>query len=118
ALSLLYSGTKVHAVVGATTPFTSYEAEAGTLAGGAVVSTFVPPATTQYSSPEMEASGHAFVKLIQTGQSVSWVNNTGQNVTFVNVRYCMPDAPTGGGMTSTIDLLVNGTFRQALPVNS
>src|ERR1017187_8272661 len=72
----------------------------------------------QYSSPELEASGHTYVKLSATGQSVEWTNNTGQNLTAINVRACIPDAPIGGGITSTIDLYVNGVFRQAFSVNS
>ena len=36
----------------------------------------------------------------------------------MNVRYSIPDAPTGGGIVSTIDLYVNGVFNQALRVNS
>jgi hypothetical protein len=106
------------ATVGATTPFTSYEAEAGTLGGGASVVALTASPTTRYSSPQLEASGHAYVQLTGTGQSVTWTNNTGQPVSFVNLRVSMPDTPTGGGTTSTIDLYVNGAFRQALPVNS
>jgi hypothetical protein len=99
-------------------PFTSYEAEAGTLGGGAAIVKVTTPANTEYSSPELEASGHAYVQLTADGQSVQWTNNTGQNITAINLRSCIPDAPTGGGVTSTIDLYVNGTFRQAFPVNS
>ena len=79
---------------------------------------FTNSPTTQYSSPELEASGHTYVKLSATGQSVEWMNNTGQNLTAINVRACIPDAPIGGGITSTIDLYVNGVFRQAFSVNS
>ena len=53
-----------------------------------------------------------------TGQYVHWTNNTGQNITAINLRSCIPDAPTGGGITYTIDLYVNGVFRQAFSVNS
>ena len=37
--------------VGATTPFTSYEAEVGMLGGGAAVHALTTPPTTEYSSP-------------------------------------------------------------------
>lgn len=106
------------AAVGATTPFTSYEAESGALGGGASVVSLTSAPTTQYSSAALEASGHAYVHLSGTGQSVQWTNNTGQPISFVNVRYSMPDTSSGGGTTSTLDLYVNGTFRQALNVNS
>ncbi len=74
--------------------------------------------TTQYSSPQLEASGHAYVQLTATGQYVEWTNNTGQSITAINLRSCIPDAPAGGGLTSTIDLYVNGVFRQPFSVNS
>jgi hypothetical protein len=106
------------AAVGATTPFTSYEAENGTAGGGATVVRLTSPPTTQYSSPELEASGHAYVRLDAPGQYVEWPNDTGKDITFVNVRESVPDAPNGGGITATLDLYVNGQMRQALAVNS
>jgi hypothetical protein len=107
-----------HASVGATTPFVSYEAEDGYLGGGASIYYLTNPPTTEFSSPEVEASGHAFVALTGIGQYVQWTNNTGQNITAINLRSCIPDAPTGGGISNTIDLYVNGTFCQAFGVNS
>jgi len=104
--------------IGANTPFTSYEAESGILAGGATVVSLTSAPTTELSSPQLEASGHAYVNLGATGQSVSWTNNTGENITFVNLRYSIPDSSGGGGITSTLDLYVNGVFRQVLNVNS
>ena len=76
------------------------------------------PPPTQYSSPVLEASGHAYVQLTNTGQYVEWTNTTGQEITAINLRSCIPDAPTGGGISNTIDLYVNGVFRQAFSVNS
>jgi hypothetical protein len=105
-------------VVGATTPFVSYEAEVGALGGGAQVGALTSPPTTRYSSPELEASGHAYVKLQATGDYVEWVNQTGHAITAINVRESIPDAPSGGGMTSTLDLYVDGAMRQALPLTS
>ncbi|WP_328916154.1 MULTISPECIES: carbohydrate-binding protein [unclassified Streptomyces] len=103
---------------GADTPFTTYEAEAGTLGGGAGTVALTSAPTTQYSSAALEASGHAYVHLGATGQSVQWTNNTGQPISFVNVRASIPDSSAGGGITGTLDLYVNGTFRQALNLNS
>jgi hypothetical protein len=104
--------------VGATTPFVSYEAEDGTLGGGATISALTTPPMTEYSSPELESSGHAFVNLGATGQYVEWTNQTGKSITAVNVRYSIPDAPTGGGVEATLNLYVNGAIRQTLDVNS
>jgi hypothetical protein len=108
---------ELHAV-GATTPFINYEAESGFLGGGAAIIYLTNAPTTQYSSPELEASGHAYVQLTGVGQYVQWTNTTGQNITAINLRSCIPDAPAGGGISNTIDLYVNGVFRQAFSVNS
>ena len=117
-VALIGLAGQADATVGATTPFITYEGENGTVAGGAIVRSLSTPPTTQFSSPELEASGHAFVQLNATGQSVSWTNNTGQSITALNLRYSIPDSATGGGITSTLNLYVNGVFRQAVAVNS
>lgn len=103
--------------VGATTPFISYEAEAGTLGGNAAIVTLTTP-TTRFSSPELESSGHAYVALKNTGDYVEWKNQTGKSITFVNVRASIPDAPAGGGITATLSVYVNGAMRQTLTLNS
>src|SRR5712664_1001446 len=95
ATAFLCCVSRVYASVGASTPFTSYEGEAGTLGGGATVVALTSPPTTQFSSPQLEASGHAYVQLTGIGQYVEWVNNTGQNITALNLRSCIPDAASG-----------------------
>jgi hypothetical protein len=117
AAALLCQTNEAHAV-GAVTPFSSYEAEAGTRGGGATLVTLTSAPTTQFSSPELEASGHGYVRLNANGQYVEWVNNTGQNISAINVRACIPDASGGGGINATLDLYVNGTFRQTLNLTS
>ncbi|MGW6276927.1 carbohydrate-binding protein [Kribbella sp. NPDC055071] len=106
------------AVTGATVPFTSYEAEAGTLGGGATAVSLTAAPTTQFSSPALEASGHAYAHLAGTGQSVQWTNNTGGPVSAITVRVSIPDTSSGGGQTSTLNLYIDGGLRQALNVNS
>jgi hypothetical protein len=118
AIPLLCAVNKAGATIGATTPFTSVEAESGLLGGGATIVSLTSPPTTEYSSPQLEASGHAYVQLTNTGQSVTITNTTGGNITALNLRSCIPDATAGGGITSTVDLYVNGVFRQAFSVNS
>jgi hypothetical protein len=49
------------AAVGATTPFSVYEAEVGTPGGGAAVRSLTSAPTTRYSGAALEASGHAYV---------------------------------------------------------
>ena len=105
-------------VAGATLPFTSYEAESGTLGGGASAVSLTAAPTTQFSSAALEASGHAYVHLTGTGQGVQWTNATGQPISAINVRVSIPDSAAGGGTTATLDLYVDGTLRQALNLNS
>src|SRR5580704_4278742 len=96
-LAIAGLATGVHraqASVGATLPFTSYEAESGKLGGGAAVVALTAAPTTQFSSAMLEASGHAYVHLVNNGDSVTITNTTGQNINFINVRYSIPDNTT------------------------
>ena len=110
-------GTPSPSVAGATTPFVTYQAPEAALGGGASVVSLTAPPTSEYDSPAGEASGHAYVQLTGNGQYVQWTNDTGQPISFINVRASIPDSSTGG-VTATLDLYVNGTFRQALNMNS
>ncbi len=67
---------------------------------------------------ELEASGHGLVELKNDGDSVSLLNNTGVNANSIVIRASIPDAPTGGGITATLDLYVNGAFRQTITLSS
>jgi hypothetical protein len=111
-------GTPSPAVAGATTPFATYQAPKGALGGGARVVSLTAAPTSQFDTPQGEADGHAYVKLTGPGQSVGWINKTGRPINFINVRASIPDAAAGGGVTATLDLYVNGKFRQALRMNS
>ena len=104
--------------VGASVPFTEYEAESGALAGGSTVITLTSPPTPDCSSPQLEASGRAFVQLAGKDQSVTWTNDTDKSFAAINLRYSIPDAPNGGGIKATLDMYVNGTFRQVLHLTS
>ena len=88
------------------------------IACGASVVSLTSAPTSQYDSPQGEAAGHAYVQLAGTGQSVQWTNDTGQPISFINMRASIPDSAGSGGVTATLDLYVNGTFRQALNLNS
>jgi hypothetical protein len=114
---LFVMGANAAQTVGATTPFTVIEGEAGTLGGGASVRKLQTIPANAVSSPELEASGRAFVQLTATGQSVSWVNPVDSDNT-INIRECIPDSPAGGGIDATLDLYINGILRQAIPLTS
>lgn len=123
-LSLLAGGAAAFATgtqaysAGASLPFKSIEAESGTLAGGASVVALTSPPTNSHSSPTLEASGHAYVQLDATNEAVTLTNNTGGNVTGLNIRYCIPDSAGGGGISATLNVYVNGTFRQTITLSS
>jgi hypothetical protein len=116
-VALLCIKNNAHAV-GASTPFVSYEAESGQLGGGASIVSLTSPPTTEFSSPQLEASGHAYVHLGGTGQYVQLTNNTGQAISALNIRYSIPDSSGGGGISNTIDLYVAGTYRGQISVDS
>ncbi|MFJ5289413.1 discoidin domain-containing protein [Streptomyces sp. NPDC088348] len=97
---------------GADMPYDSYEAEDGVLAGGAKV---VGPNRT-VGDLAGEASGRKAVTLDSTGQSVEFTTKASTN-TLVT-RFSIPDAPGGGGINSTLDLYVDGTFLKAVDLTS
>jgi hypothetical protein len=99
---------------GANMPFTMYEAESGTLRGGASILTMsvLPSVPTV----QLESSGRSCVALTTTGQSVSWTTTNITNT--IVVRVSIPDAPTGGGITDSLNLFVDGVFRQSLVLTS
>jgi len=116
--ALLVSFENETYAAGATTPFTTLEAEAGILGGGATISAFIPGSPVPTApTKELEASGGAYVVLDQIGQCVSWSNPVA-NANAIVIRASIPDAPNGGGITATIDLYVDGVFRQAITLSS
>ncbi|MEV0986221.1 discoidin domain-containing protein [Streptomyces sp. NPDC049949] len=97
---------------GANMPFETYEAEDAAVGGGATV---VGPNRT-IGDIAGEASGRRAVNLDATGEYVEFTTRAATN-TLVT-RFSIPDAPGGGGIDSTIDVYVNGTFKKALPLTS
>jgi len=75
--------------VGATTPFTILEGEAGTLGGGAVKRMLQTIPQNALSSPELEASGRGFAELSASGALVSWVNHV-DSCNTINIRQAIP----------------------------
>jgi hypothetical protein len=97
---------------GANMPYTTYEAEDGAVGGGARV---VGPNRT-VGDIAGEASGRKAVTLDATGEYVEFTTRAETN-TLVT-RFSIPDAPGGGGINSTINVYVDGTFKKALPLTS
>ena len=63
-----------------------------------------------------EASGRMAVQLNTTGQYVKF--QTTQPANSIVVRYAIPDATTGGGITATLGLYINGARTQTLNLTS
>jgi len=103
--------------VGANTPFKTIEAESGTLGGGAIIRALGATLPSVHTV-ELESSGRALVELASTGDSVTWINQTSINANAIVVRASIPDSLTGGGIDATLNLYVNGVFRQALNLTS
>lgn len=97
---------------GANMPYTTIEAETGSVSAGATV---VGPNRT-VGDLAGEASGRKAVVLDGTGEYVQFTTPVATN-TLVT-RFAMPDSSGGGGIDSSIDLYVNGQFAQAIPLTS
>lgn len=94
---------------GATVPFLEQEAENATTTG-----TIIGPDRTAYTLAA-EASGRTAVKLLP-GQYVEFTLPAKANA--ITVRYSIPDAPNGGGITSPLAVTVNGKNKQTMTLTS
>ncbi|MFF4127469.1 glycosyl hydrolase family 28-related protein [Microbispora rosea] len=94
---------------GADVDFAEQEAENGTTNG-----TVIGPGRDAYTLPA-EASGRKAVKLTP-GQYVEFTLPKAANA--ITVRYSVPDAPGGGGITTPLDVAVNGHKRATMTLTS
>nr|WTA68001.1 discoidin domain-containing protein [Micromonospora sp. NBC_00855] len=97
---------------GANMPYDMYEAEDGVIGGGATV---VGP-NREVGDLAGEASGRRAVTLNSTGSYVEFTTRASTN-TLVT-RFSIPDAAGGGGINSTLNVYVNGTFHKAIDLTS
>ncbi len=97
---------------GANMPYDHLEAEDASVGGGAQV---VGPNRT-IGDLAGEASGRRAVTLNANGSYVEFTTRASTN-TLVT-RFSIPDSAGGGGINSTINVYVNGTFHKALPLTS
>ena len=106
------STTDLYVGRGASMPYEMVEAEDGTLGGGAAI---VGPNRT-IGDLAGEASGRKAVTLNTTGSSVEFT--TKQATNSLVTRFSLPDASTGGGIQSTVDVFVNGRYLKAIDLTS
>ncbi len=97
---------------GANMPYDTYEAEDGVTGGGATV---IGPNRT-IGDLAGEASGRRAVTLNSNGAYVQWTTKAPTN-TLVT-RFSIPDSAGGGGLDSTLNIYVNGTFHKAIDLTS
>lgn len=95
---------------GAAIPWVEYEAEAAETNGT------VLEASRTFGEIAAESSGRSSVKLTSTGQYVRFT--TTQAANSIVVRYVIPDADDGGGITTTLSLYVDDTLRQSITLTS
>jgi hypothetical protein len=94
---------------GADPGFAEQEAE-----NAATDGTVIGPSTAAYTLAA-EASGRSAVSLAP-GQYVQFTLPAAANA--INVRYSIPDAPAGGGITAPLDVTVNGGHPQTMTLTS
>lgn len=94
---------------GARVGFTEQEAENATTNGRVI-----GPDRTAYTMPS-EASGRSAVQLTP-GQHVEFTLPKAANA--ITVRYSVPDAPDGGGITAPLDVSVGGAKRATMTLTS
>jgi hypothetical protein len=97
---------------GANMPYDHLEAEDAAVGGGAQV---IGPNRT-IGDLAGEASGRRAVTLNSNGSFVEFTTRASTN-TLVT-RFSIPDSAAGGGIDSTVNVYVNGTFHKALPLTS
>jgi len=116
-------------VIGATLPYSEYEAEAANYSGtGTLIgpntsmamnggsSTGPLPSGALNAEAAAESSGREAVALIGQGQEVQFTTHNQCN--SIVVRYIIPDAAGGGGINATLSCFVNGVFNQELAMTS
>lgn len=94
---------------GATVPFNEQQAVNAVTNG-----TVIGPSTAAYTLPA-EATGRTAVTLTP-GQYVEFTLPAATNA--ITVRYSIPDAPDGGGITAPLDVTVNGHDQRVMTLTS
>lgn len=91
-------------------PWERYEAE------DASTNAAVRGPSRVYLTPESESSGRRHVRLEKAGDRVEFaIRRPGDGLVL---RYCVPDAPGGGGLAASVGLFVNGERLAKIPLTS
>lgn len=96
--------------MGATVPWTTYEAENMVTTGNAAGPDYTPGLSG------VEASGRHYVQLYSANQFVEFTASAPANAMVV--RYSVPDTSDGVGADYTLSLYTNGVFARKLPLTS
>lgn len=110
ALGLFSLLLSVRAELGANMPWTTIEAEA-MRGDGAVLGPEYGPHRL-----ETESSGQQCVQLARAGGHVEFSATAEAN--SLVIRFHLPDAPAGGGLATTLRVLINGRAVRELPLSS
>jgi hypothetical protein len=99
-----------HGAIGAEIPWTTIEAEAMRVSGTVLGPEYGPHRLAT------ESSGRKCVQLSRAGEQVEFEAPAAFD--SLVMRFNLPDAATGGGVTSTLDLFINGKPIRNLQLNS
>ena len=100
---------------GANMPYDRYDTQDADYGGGAVLRS--APDFDQ-SLTASEASGQAYIALPANGAYAEWTIRSDQGGAGVTMRFTMPDASDGMGLSGSLDVFVNGTKAQTVPLTS
>lgn len=96
--------------IGADVPWTSYEAESMETDGEVIGPDYAP------NTIKVESSDQKCVRLSEEGNYVEFTASEDAN--SMVVRYNLPDAPGGGGLSTVMELRVNGVLARTLDLDS
>nr|WP_229695924.1 right-handed parallel beta-helix repeat-containing protein [Paenibacillus albidus] len=105
----------VYSARGASMPYSRYDTENATRAGGA---TLKSAPTFDQSLIASEASGQSYVALPSNGSNLEWTVREGEGGAGVTMRFTMPDSADGMGLTGSLDVYVNGVKAKTVPLTS
>lgn len=111
--SFTIKAAAANGTVGATMPYVRYDSAMATIGGGAVLATSNNMDRYNVAS---QASEHSYVRLPDNGSYAQWTaKSTGAGITM---RFTMPDSSDGYGISGSLDVYVNGTFKQRVDLTS